>query len=94
MNEALKPGGAVPVAGTGGEEISLRSWIDTLEAAGELKRIDTKVDWDQEIVRVLRPASQPSKYLMYIPAFALLALVVFAQRRRTAATGKPSPQAA
>jgi TRAP transporter 4TM/12TM fusion protein len=42
------------------------------------------LDWDQEIVHVLRPADQPSKYLMYLPALALLALVVFLQRRRVA----------
>ncbi|MCB1373353.1 MAG: DUF3394 domain-containing protein, partial [Rhodobacteraceae bacterium] len=33
---------------------------------------------------VLRPADAPSKYWMYIPALALLALVVFAQRARAA----------
>jgi hypothetical protein len=40
------------------------------------------LDWDQEVTRVLQPAPQPSKYLMYIPALALLALVVTMQRRR------------
>ncbi len=52
------------------------------------------LDWDQEIIRVLRPVEQPSKYLMYFPAFALLGLVVFAQRRRIPALVKKSPQAA
>jgi TRAP transporter 4TM/12TM fusion protein len=52
------------------------------------------LDWDQEIVMVLRPVSQPTKYLMFIPAFALLALVVFAQRRRIPDAAKTSPQAA
>jgi TRAP transporter 4TM/12TM fusion protein len=41
------------------------------------------LDWDQEIVRVLKPASQPTKYLMFIPALLLLALVIWAQRKRT-----------
>jgi TRAP transporter 4TM/12TM fusion protein len=45
------------------------------------------LDWDQEILRVLRPTEQPNKYLMYIPAFLLLALVVLLQRRRGAAGG-------
>ena len=40
------------------------------------------LDWDQEIVEVKSPAPQPSKYLMFIPAALLLALVVFLQRRR------------
>ncbi len=44
------------------------------------------LDWDQEVLRVLRPISQPTKYLMFIPALLLLGLVVFAQRRRAAAT--------
>ena len=40
------------------------------------------LDWDQEIIKVSLPAATPSKYWMYIPALALLALVVWAQRRR------------
>ena len=51
------------------------------------------LDWDQEIVRVLRPAEQPSKYLMYLPALAVLGLVVFLQRRRLT-KGQGKPQAA
>ena len=27
----------------------LRSWIATLEAAGELKQVPAQVDWDEEI---------------------------------------------
>ena len=45
---------------------------------------DAGLDWDQEVLRVLRPVSQPSKYFMFIPALALLALVVFLQRGRAA----------
>lgn len=45
---------------------------------------DAGLDWDQEVLRVLRPAYQPSKYLMFIPALLLLALVVFLQRGRAA----------
>lgn len=42
------------------------------------------LDWDQEVLRVLRPLNQPSKYLMFIPALLLLGLVVFLQRGRAA----------
>ena len=46
------------------------------------------LDWDQEVLRVLKPASQPTKYLMFIPALLLLAAIVFLQRRRTAGPGR------
>jgi hypothetical protein len=42
------------------------------------------LDWDQEVLRVLKPASQPTKYLMFIPALMLLGLVIFLQRGRNA----------
>ncbi|WP_102110230.1 TRAP transporter permease [Oceaniglobus roseus] len=42
------------------------------------------LDWDQEVLRVLKPEAVPSKYWMFIPALALLALVVFLQRGRAA----------
>lgn len=49
------------------------------------------LDWDQEVLRVLRPLDQPSKYLMFIPALLLLGLVVFLQRGRNArAARKPA----
>ncbi|GGA28227.1 TRAP transporter permease [Neptunicoccus cionae] len=40
------------------------------------------LDWDQTVLRVLRPVDQPSKYLMFIPALLLLGLIVFLQRGR------------
>ncbi|WP_323007098.1 TRAP transporter permease [Pseudorhodobacter sp.] len=40
------------------------------------------LDWDQEVLRVLRPISVPSKYWMFIPALLLLGLIVMLQRRR------------
>ncbi|MFD1344129.1 TRAP transporter permease [Litorisediminicola beolgyonensis] len=46
------------------------------------------LDWDQEILRVLEPQSQPSKYLMFIPAFLLLALIVWMQKGRAAKTAR------
>ncbi|SNR62285.1 TRAP transporter permease [Puniceibacterium sediminis] len=42
------------------------------------------LDWDQEVLRVLKPVSVPTKYLMFIPALLLLALIVFLQRGRNA----------
>ncbi|WP_339637155.1 TRAP transporter permease [uncultured Sulfitobacter sp.] len=49
------------------------------------------LDWDQEVLRVLKPMPQPSKYWMFIPALLLLALVVFLQRGRAARdTRKPA----
>ncbi len=40
------------------------------------------LDWDQKVLRVLQPVSQPTKYLMFIPALLVLGLIVFLQRRR------------
>ncbi len=49
------------------------------------------LDWDQEVLRVLRPVYQPSKYLMFIPALLLLGLVILLQRGRSAnAARKPA----
>jgi len=48
------------------------------------------LDWDQEVLRVLQPVDQPSKYLMFIPALLLLSLIVFLQRRRAPAQGRPA----
>ncbi len=42
------------------------------------------LDWDQEVLRVLKPVPQPSKYLMFIPALLLLAAVAMLQRGRNA----------
>jgi hypothetical protein len=43
------------------------------------------LDWDQTVLRVLQPKDQPSKYLIFIPALLLLALIVFLQRARAPA---------
>ena len=45
------------------------------------------LDWDQEVLRVLKPNDQPSKYWMFIPALLLLWLVVWLQRRRIEKNG-------
>ena len=41
------------------------------------------LDWDQQVLRVLKPVDVPSKYWMFIPALLLLAAVVMMQRRRS-----------
>jgi hypothetical protein len=46
---------------------------------------DAGLDWDQEVLRVLKPIPQPSKYLMFIPALLLLGLIAYMQRGRAAA---------
>ena len=43
------------------------------------------LDWDQEILTVRTAADAPTKYLIFIPALLILALVVVMQRRRTSA---------
>ena len=42
------------------------------------------LDWDQEVLRVLKPVDAPSKYWMFLPALLLLAAVIFLQRGRAA----------
>jgi hypothetical protein len=49
------------------------------------------LDWDQEVLRVLQPNAQPTKYLMFLPALAILALVILMQRRRANAPGAARP---
>jgi hypothetical protein len=44
------------------------------------------LDWDQEVLRVLRPVDVPSKYWMFLPALLVLALVVMLQRARASVT--------
>ncbi|NNE88045.1 MAG: TRAP transporter permease [Silicimonas sp.] len=47
-------------------------------------------DWDQKIEQVRKAADQPSKFWMFLPALALLAIVVMLQRGRA----RPEPAAA
>ncbi|MEM7509023.1 MAG: TRAP transporter permease [Pseudomonadota bacterium] len=42
------------------------------------------LDWDQKVLQVLQPVSQPSKYLMFIPALLLLGAIILLQRGRAA----------
>lgn len=41
-------------AGAPAEDISMRTWMDTLEDAGQLRRVSAKVDWDLEIAAIAR----------------------------------------
>ncbi|MDF1720609.1 MAG: TRAP transporter permease [Minwuia sp.] len=52
------------------------------------KAVESGLDWDQEVLQVLQPLEQPTKYLMFIPAFFVLLLVILLQRRRMPASTK------
>ncbi len=81
------------IAGTTGEEKLEAAGIAT-RMDGEKMIIDdvaydssasnAGLDWDQEVIRVLKPVPTPSKYWMFLPALLLLALVVMLQRGRNA----------
>ena len=87
----------VPEGETGEERVAAVG-LDLIESDGKViidnaafgsPAQDAGLDWDQEIVEVFAPAEQPTKYWMYLPALAVLALVIFLQRgraRRVAAT--------
>ncbi|WP_050527857.1 TRAP transporter permease [Pseudorhodobacter aquimaris] len=86
-------------AGTTGEEkldaagIALRSDGDKMiidDVSYGSAASEAGLDWDQEVLRVLRPIDVPSKYLMFLPALLLLALVVMLQRGRAAKTIRPA----
>ena len=40
------------------------------------------IDFDQEVLNIQMPTKRPPKQLMFIPAFALYALIWFLQRGR------------
>ena len=76
-----------------GEDRLLAAGLELVENDGKLivdfaegAAAEAGFDWDQEILKVLRPVEQPTKYLIYIPALALLALIILMQRRRAAAS--------
>ncbi len=54
---------------------------------------DAGFDWDQEVLRVLKPVPAPSKYWMFLPALLLLAAVVFLQRGRNSAATRETAAA-
>jgi TRAP transporter 4TM/12TM fusion protein len=61
-------------------------FIDEVAFNSEAKKAG--LDWDQEIAKVQQPVDQPTKYLIYIPAFLLLGLLIFLQRRRADGSGQ------
>ena len=83
-----------------GEERVEAAGITLLETDGKVMIDDVAfdspasragLDWDQELVYVLRPMDQPSKYWMFLPALLLLAGVVMMQRRRAERSdGRPA----
>ena len=40
------------------------------------------LDWDQKILKVRVPVSQPPKELMFVPALIVLGLIIVMQRKR------------
>ncbi len=52
------------------------------------------LDWDQEVLIVREPISQPSRFLMFIPALIVFWLIIMAQRRRKEVTPETGSAAA
>jgi len=73
--ERLEAAGLTLIEGPeGGTVIDDVAYDSPAQAAG--------LDWDQKVLTVLRPVDQPSKYLIFIPALALLGFIIWLQRRR------------
>ncbi len=80
----------VPPGDTGADRLAALG-LDTIERDGQViidnVAFDSAaqkagLDWDQTVQLVRTPARVPSKYLMLLPTFLLLAFVVWLQRRR------------
>lgn len=56
------------------------------DAAFDSTAKNVGLDWDQQILEVLKPIPTPSKYIAYIPALLVLLLIVMVQRRRSPPT--------
>jgi TRAP transporter 4TM/12TM fusion protein len=82
----------LPAEGTGEEKLEAAGVV--LRSEGDRMFIDdvgfdspaqkAGLDWDQEILQVLRPVETPTKYWMFIPALVALAGIIALQRRRAA----------
>ena len=79
-----------------GDKVFIDDVIPIADDGSESAAAEAGLDWDQEIIRVLRYQEQPSKYWLYIPILALLAGIVWLQRRRMEPTPAkhPAPAAA
>lgn len=89
--------------GASGEERLAKAGLELVETDGKTM-IDNVafgspaeavgLDWDQQITLVRTPTEQPTKYWMFLPALALLGLVVWGQRRRAPSEpARPKAQA-
>ncbi len=84
------PTGADKLAGAGLEYIADGDDVVIDNVTFDSAAQKAGFDWDQKIVEVLMPVSQPSKYWMFIPALLALAGVVMLQRGRV----RPEPATA
>ncbi|UXZ53428.1 TRAP transporter permease [Halomonas sp. 7T] len=69
------------------EQLGIELWIDGEQATVDFVQFgslaqDIGFDFDQEIIEVLAPVDRWAKEWMWIPGFAIFALVVLLQRRR------------
>ncbi|MEM6462970.1 MAG: TRAP transporter permease [Pseudomonadota bacterium] len=89
-----EPDGAARLEGFGLEIFEEDGKVLVDNAIFDSKAQAAGFDFDQTIRQLLIPASQPSKYLLYIPALALLGLIFLLQRRRADAEPVPVEQRA
>ena len=80
MGPAASGAERIKAAGITVREDGGKVLIDDVAFGSEAKKAG--LDWDQEITHVLQPADQVNKYWIYIPALAILCLVVLAQKAR------------
>ena len=78
-------------AGLGIRQEDGRVLIDQISFGSPAEQ--AKLDFDWEITAIVVPAERMPKQLFYLPAFILLALLFFLQRRRqtTVAVAEPAP---
>ncbi|MCB1857846.1 MAG: TRAP transporter permease [Gammaproteobacteria bacterium] len=90
------------LAGASGDERLQAAGITTVVKDGQIviDNVDYNspaqkagLDWDQVVLKVRAPTSQPWKELMYIPAFLLLGLIYIMQRKRQRLVAAESPTA-
>ncbi|MEO0763085.1 MAG: DUF3394 domain-containing protein, partial [Pseudomonadota bacterium] len=89
----------VPMAGASGAERLENAGMIVIDRDGKTIIDDVGfdspaaaagLDWDQEILEVLQPTAQPSKYLMFLPVLLVLAGLMAVQRMRAGLPAMPS----
>ncbi|MEL6264377.1 MAG: TRAP transporter permease [Pseudomonadota bacterium] len=89
----------VPMAGASGAERLENAGMIVIDRDGKTIIDDVGfdspaaaagLDWDQEILEVLQPTAQPSKYLMFLPVLLVLAGLIAVQRMRAGLPAMPS----